>query len=234
MTVYTLLEKLRQVMPEKQVKGFSIEQLFHGKMPKLDYNPFGGLTDEELETVLNEQHDLSKIVEEIKQGKNLVVEFIGKKGRGKTTHLRRLAQLMPEAFYFNPDRQSIDEIEIDYPIILIDSFHKLPIVKRQNIMKKHRGVIVHTDHVSRFAEYFFCGKKWKKYLFKGLTVKVLNSVILERLGVVMQDENVKIGLDETQIKFLLDAFGDDFRGILNYLYGAYRDYDTLIFQRTKK
>ena len=231
MTVYTLFEKVRQMMPERQVKGFSLNQLFCEKMPVLDYNPFGGLTDEELKFVMSEQHDLSKMVEEIKASENFVIEFIGKKGRGKTTHLRRLAQLMPEAFYFNPDRHSTEEIDIDYPIILIDSFHKLPLLKRQDIMKKHRGVIVHTDHVSRFAEYFFCGKKWKKYLFKGLNASVLKSVILGRLRVVLQDEDKNILLDESQIELLLNTFGDDFRGILNYLYRSYRDYNTFISQK---
>jgi len=223
MTLLSLFENVRSYLPEKQVKGFSIDKLFCGQVHDLDYNPFGGLKDEELRVVLSERYDLSEIVKEVEAGENLIIEFIGKKGRGKTTHLRRLSQLLPESFYFNPDIQSVSEIKIDYPVILLDSFHKLSLFQRQSLMKQHQGVIIHTDHFSRFAEYFFCNKKWKTYLFKGLDINVLGAIVKQRIKVVNPNIDQYLLIDKEQIRLLLDAFGDDYRGILNFLYTAYRN-----------
>ena len=60
------------------------------------YNPFSGLEQHDVEYALVPQFDIPTIIKKINDAEALLVEFVGKQGRGKTTHLMHLQQYFPQ------------------------------------------------------------------------------------------------------------------------------------------
>ena len=73
--------------------------MIHKEIAKTSFhfNPFCGVLDEDLNKIIESRFDLNQLAERITMASKLAVEFIGKKGRGKTTHLRALYQITENA-----------------------------------------------------------------------------------------------------------------------------------------
>ena len=64
------------------------------------YNPFGGISDSELTQVII-PHSFTKEIHALIHTENkLIIELVGAKGRGKTSHLKLIHQQYPNAPIF--------------------------------------------------------------------------------------------------------------------------------------
>jgi len=118
---------------------------------KFKYNPFGGLTTEELTKVLVPQIDLRQLLKEVDEKRKVLIEFVGKKGRGKTSHLKMIHALSSSSELFLLRRTGVDFGQIyrtDGKILLIDSIHHLSFWQRQQLYKSKQKIIL-TTHTSR-------------------------------------------------------------------------------------
>ncbi len=129
--------------------------MFNKITPKksYDFNPFCGVLDEDLNQIIEPRFDLGQLAEKIKKTSNLAIEFFGKKGRGKTTHLRALYQITENASLHLLKAKSKANQILDTPsqIVFIDSSHYLSFTDRIRILK-HKKVVISTTHYPRIIE----------------------------------------------------------------------------------
>jgi len=186
---------------------------------KFRFNPFGGLSTDELDQVIDPNIHLVKIKQLLAQEKKLVVELVGKKGRGKSTHLKLLHRSVRDSTLFNLHQKQdvLDEIlKCDSSLIIIDSIHHLNLLERFKVYHLNKSIVFST-HFSRTFEFFFLKRVLMSYTMKGISTKDLNSMIIERVRLASSFEG-KVQLNNQIIDQLLDQYGDDYRGILKDLY----------------
>lgn len=190
-----------------------------------EYNPFSGVLDEDLEKILVPIFNVADISLEIKQADSLAVEFIGKQGRGKTTHLRYLHKRMSDYPIFLLNTNSVhisDIIDHESDVVFVDSIHHLSISERIQLFRSKR-VVVFTTHWSRKLSCMYVGKKHLPIHFKGISIDNLRYVLSKRL--LLASKN-KVGVDEVftekDLKTLIRKYGDNYRGIINHLYERYQ------------
>ncbi|MEO1411372.1 MAG: hypothetical protein AAFW73_15895 [Bacteroidota bacterium] len=196
--------------------GIAADSHFH-------FNPFGGLRDEELERVLVPHPRWSQLLDLVRAGQPLLIELCGAKGRGKTTHLKRLYQLFPQAALqclhtgFDPSflRAPLP------PLLLIDSIHHLSLPQRLQLYRQSHTLIL-TTHRSRLWEYRWAGKASHHFRFRSSDPRRLQSLLENRLRLARKSAEVPIALPTAAIEQLIHHFGDDYRGTLQYLYHQYQ------------
>ena len=198
--------------------------LVENQFPKLTYhfNPFGGLNTEELEQVFVPRSFSQTILKDL-QNDVKVIELVGAKGRGKTTHLRWLQQQCPTYPIFLLNHKSaFSAIAVSTaPIIFVDSVHHLSIRQRIQLYQS-KSKIVLTTHWRRFLEYKMAGVQYKSYSFKGIDVDSLTSIIRNRIALSTNTQKEQIHFDQTIIHRLIQEYGDNYRGILNHLYDQFQ------------
>ncbi|MEO1260714.1 MAG: hypothetical protein AAFZ15_18090 [Bacteroidota bacterium] len=188
------------------------------------HNPFGGLTDQELRRAIVPNDILSDIIKDVESKESYMVQLVGKKGRGKTLHLKILQQLFDEYPIYlldeNIDLKTIDRTESK--IFFIDSIQHIRFMKRIQLYRRAHK-IVFTTHHHRLHEFFLAGTKHKTYLMKGLDEQVLGNAIKKRIAIAadINDFN-QVEINQKLVRQLLRKYGDDFRSILNYLYDQFK------------
>jgi len=188
---------------------------------QFNYNPFGGLSDRELNGVLLPDYDLSTIADQLRTNRS-IIEFVGKKGRGKTSHLRMLSYLLPEAELLLLDRRSTAE-EINHSeasILLIDSIHHLSLVSRNKLFKQNRSLLFTTHHSKRL-ELFLAGQSSKSYYFKGIDAEKLQTILKNRIEQAIP-EGQSFTINTVYLNRLIKKHGDHYRGIINELYHQFQ------------
>lgn len=190
-----------------------------------EYNPFSGVLEEDLEKILVPVFDVADISYEIKHADSLAIEFIGKQGRGKTTHLRCLHKRMSNypIFLLNVNSARIsDIISHESDVVFVDSIHHLSISDRIQLFKSKR-VVVYTTHWSRKLTCAIASKKHYSIRFKGISVDDLRYVLDKRLQLASKNKvDVDDVFTEADLKTLIRKFGDNYRGIINHLYEQYQ------------
>jgi hypothetical protein len=192
---------------------------------KFEYNPFSGVLEEDLEKILVPVFDVADISHEIEHADSLAIEFIGKQGRGKTTHLRCLQKKMSNypIFLLNATTACIsDIITHESDVVFVDSIHHVSISDRIQLFRAKR-VVIYTTHWSRKFSCIYVGKKHFSIRFKGITIDTLRYVLGKRLQLASKN---KIDVDdlftEKELQSLIRKFGDNYRGIINHLYEQYQ------------
>ena len=186
------------------------------------FNPFGGMHDEELEEIFVPRIFTPEIIEKIQGEKTGIIELVGPKGRGKTTHLRYLHELFPSYPIFYPEQRS-DYAEISaHPseVLFLDSIHRLRLTQRIQLFRKKKLLIL-TTHWKRWGEYFIAGKSYVSYSFRGIDQQVLTKLLQKRIALATQEESDKIHLNPGYVQALIARHGDNYRGILNQLYDIF-------------
>jgi len=195
------------------------------------HNPFGGLTAEEIEAALVPRINIQKITAQILDEQPKVIELVGKKGRGKTTHLKYLHSLFPEYHLHLLTEKSSFQIQ-DLPfsrVIFIDSIHHLNFYKRLAFFKRFNTIVL-TTHLSRQLEYRLVRKLGIKYNFNGIEFSTLKSIILNRIAIASNSSVEEIKLNDDAIQKLLSIYKDDYRAIINYLYDQFQQHQRNHFQ----
>ncbi len=187
------------------------------------FNPFSGLKEEELAEVLVPHEQWEEIVALAQSGENLVIELQGAKGRGKTSHLRLLHQLFPQAPLFPlplPDTSSLFT-PTPASLILVDSIHHLSIKQRIKLYRQTQTLVL-TTHSTRRWEYQWAGKSFRCFKFRGIQAAKLKSILEKRLQLASYPRKEKINIELQVVQELIHYFGDDYRGIINHLYRQFQ------------
>lgn len=187
------------------------------------HNPFGGIDDEELLEIITPQYDVEEWVQLLNKPEPIIIQFVGKKGRGKTTHLRALYQILTDADIYLLECNTKNPIK-NKPkrSTFIDNSHLLSWNKRLQLWSNANTSYVITTHYSRSLEFYFCKRAFKTYYFKGITPEKLKIIIKKRVSQFSYLAYTEVKVNEIILQQLIVTFGDDIRGILNFLYDQYK------------
>ncbi len=189
-----------------------------------NYNPFGGLSDDESFRVIVPNRHVDQIIADIDNSAKQVIELVDKKGRGKTTHLKYIRSLIGTGDLFELSKRENFRNELlsgPRELLFIDSIHHLPLLDRLKLYKLVDKLVI-TTHISRAFEYSFSGVKYKGYRFGGVNKDQLQLVLQRRMELAMSN-TILPKISEKDIDKLLSIYGDDFRSILKFLYQKYSD-----------
>ena len=192
--------------------------------PTYKYNPFSGVLETDIEEILVPRFNIEDLISKINTSVSLAIEFLGKQGRGKTTHLVNLQKRMEEYPIFLLDASSSlsDITDTQSKLIFIDSIHHLSIVDRVKLLKR-KQIVVFTTHWSRKFECLLARKELYTIKFKGISVDLLLEVIEKRLQLASANETDDAErFSRDKVESLIMKFGDNYRGIINHLYEQYQ------------
>ena len=193
---------------------------------KFNYNPFAGVAREEVGDIIIPRFDIQPIVEKIKSTDSLLIELVGRQGRGKTTHLMYLQQQVTEfpIYYLKDKTDYYGEILNDASdVIFIDSIHHLHIFQRINVFKTKR-IVIFTTHYSRKHEYLLARKSYLTIRFRGINKDILKQLVLKRLQQASADE-INISINDAELEHLISKYNDNYRAIINSLYDKFQTYE---------
>lgn len=188
-----------------------------------NFNPFGGLSDQEVPNVIITQIDLDALTSFIRSKEAFIIELVGKKGRGKTLHLKYLNLVLEDTSIFHLDEHATleDIISNTADLILIDSIHHLNLMDRIKLFKRKKKIIL-TTHLSRSWEYTLANKAFKRFRFKGINSNLLKSILENRLRIASKNMEGDHPINPAKVEALIDTYKDDFRSILNHLYDEFQ------------
>ncbi len=186
----------------------------------LKYNPFSYLNDEELLQATIERVALKELKAEIDTKGFYFVEFYGKKGRGKSTHLQLLYyKYFRDAVFYKLHKVKHYNIAPTSKVLIIDSFQLLSLKNRIELLKNQKKLIVssHYSHGFLRSEKGFKTKVSFSKLY--LNITTLEHIINAKLQLACFDVNVGMPkLKKVYLEHLLDKYGNNLRGIQLELY----------------
>lgn len=188
------------------------------------YNPFSGVFHEDIQKAILPNFNIDTIVSKIESSNALSIEFIGKQGRGKTSHLLYLQQVLDKyPIFLLDDASKFTEImEHESEIVFVDSIHHLNFKKRIQLFK-HKKTVIYTTHWSRKFESMIAKKNHYSLSFKGINSETLTAILNRRLTLATKSELTNNDLFSIQDSSdLIKKFGDNYRGIMNHLYEKYQ------------
>lgn len=187
------------------------------------FNPFSGVLHEDIPKVILPNIDIESILFKIQNSDHLAIEFIGKQGRGKTSHLRYLQHILPEypLFLLNKTSSVSEVMESTSEVVFVDSIHHLSFSNRIQLFKQKK-VVIYTTHWRRNIECLLTKTDYYSLRFKGIQPKQLQHILNERLKLASKTEPSDILFSEKDAKVLINKFGDNYRGIINHLYEKYQ------------
>ncbi len=187
------------------------------------YNPFSGVLDDDIRHILVPRFDIEKMHDKIINSNSMALEFIGKKGRGKTTHLTFLQKLLPEAPLFLLNVQSsVDQILNHHSqTVFVDSIHHLSLADRIQLFKQKKKVI-YTTHWTRKLDCFIAKKEHFSIRFKGIDRNTLLKIINKRLEFATIESQRFTPFSMEQVDPLIKTYGDNYRGIMNHLFETHQ------------
>ena len=120
----------------------------------------------------------------------------------------------------------------DASLIFIDSIHHFSLKKRLQFYRQQKAIIL-TAHHSKKIEYWLAGKTSQTIYFSGIDEDKLAQILNNRIYLALQQDSPKnFQLNVSYIQKLIAYFGDDYRGILNFLYDEFRknnDYEQSLY-----
>jgi len=187
------------------------------------FNPFSGILDEDLEEILVPKINFEEVLGHLEASTPYMIQFVGKHGRGKSTHLRYVQQLVPDIpFYTLHAHEPTDPVMLEpSEILFIDSIHHLHLRQRLQLFRK-KHLVIFTTHYSKWWECQLAGKELISYRFRGLSQQALEEIVQKRLDLASESSQPHISLDTDYLKKLHRKFGDNLRGILNHLYHEFQ------------
>ena len=106
----------------------------------LRVNPFGEWSPDELRELV--VTDVEGFVAKLKEDKKYAVQFLGEKGRGKTTHLLAILRHFPDSPYVHlPEDGPLPAIP-EGNFLFIDEIQRLPRRKRRRLFRTARKLVI--------------------------------------------------------------------------------------------
>ncbi|MCH2034503.1 MAG: hypothetical protein MK202_13415 [Tenacibaculum sp.] len=187
------------------------------------FNPFSGVLNEDISKVIIPQFNINQIISKVETSDSLAIEFIGKKGRGKTSHLKLLKQYFPQyPIYLLNNGSSIESLMNDSSdVVFVDSIHHLSFLNRITLFKSKK-VVVYTTHWSRKIDCYLAQTFHHKIKFKGINTHFLKDILNTRLELASASNSIINQFTENDTKILIKKYGDNYREIINHLYEKYQ------------
>lgn len=193
--------------------------------PNFKYNPFSGVLAEDLNAILVPRFNIETLVSKINQSKSpITIEFLGKKGRGKTTHLMHLQQQFKDCpiVFLTANSSASEVLQNPSNTLFVDSIHHLKLRERIQLFQQEKNII-YTTHYTRKWECLIAKKELNSFQFNGIDAKTLQDVLNKRLLLATTKEleaenlfSIKDSID------LIKKFKDNYRAIINHLYNIYQ------------
>lgn len=189
-----------------------------------NFNPFAGVLDHEINHTIVPKFTVAEIVSDIANNQSIAIEFLGKKGRGKTTHLVWLQQQLSQYPIFQLEKTTklSEIIQHASDIVFIDGIHHFNFADRIKLFKLKR-VVIYTTHFTRKLACVLSRKRLKTIRFKGIDTDILREIIDNRLSLAQKDPQLhRVHFSESELQKLIKTYGDNYRGIINKLYEKYQ------------
>lgn len=193
----------------------------------LQHNPFAGVDHEEVGQILVPRFDTEDILNKIRSRNELLIELIGKQGRGKTTHLTFLHQQLEKTpiFYLHAGANDYQKILADKSeVVFIDSIHHLNIYQRLQVFRAKK-IVIFTTHFTRKYEGLAVRKPTKQIRFEGIDKTLLRALVTKRLQLTSSKSGKELIVSDFELEQLIAQYGDNYRGIVNHLYDKFQDYE---------
>lgn len=182
-------------------------------------NPFGDPTPQqrgELAVV----DDLDELAAHLSKAR-AAVQFIGDKGRGKSTHLLALRARFPEAAYvrIGPGERPVIP---DTDPLLVDELQNLPRRLRAALFRRGCSLAIGT-HVDLRAELRRAGRGVVTiHPRRRISVALLRRIFERRIEWARRGPGRVPGLTHATLDDLHQRFGDDVRAMEQYLYDVFQ------------
>jgi hypothetical protein len=183
----------------------------------LRINPFGEIArSQRWKLAVVELGDVPEQLEEPR----VAVQFVGKHGRGKTTHLLALYEHFKGAPYtklFPGDKPTFSRADLQF----VDSIDLLSIQRRRAVYRTSKS-IAFTTHCDLTRELQSAGYKIVTRKIGGADANLVRQVVDSRIEHARRHEGPVPVLPDSQITKLVERYGDDIRGIEWHLYEIFQ------------
>lgn len=182
----------------------------------LRHNPFGELTESErvhLAVVCID--DVVALLRNSRQ----VVQYVGEKGHGKTTHLLKIQATFPQCGYVHIPEGERRPVPAGEPV-LIDEAQRLTWRQRKQLFREDRALVLGT-HQNFEAELKKAGRQVTTITACNQTsLNRLQQIVIDRIEFARRASGPVPTVHRRTLKRLLQSQGGDIRSMLQILYDA--------------
>jgi hypothetical protein len=184
-------------------------------------NPFGELEPEERAELAVVTIDTVRIVAQLSQP-GFAIQFLGRRGSGKSTHVLALRRHFPGAPYIHI-AQGARVLDIPpVPVHFIDEMQRVPWPRRWRILRRRASFVI-SSHRDHSWEFRWAGLRFETVRLGGLTVERLQAIVDRRIEWVRRRADLPVPtVSPTALAALIARYGDDVRAIECHLYEAYQ------------
>ncbi|MFD0962647.1 hypothetical protein [Pseudofulvibacter geojedonensis] len=201
-----------------------MKNLIKNEQIKFNFNPFGGLDDDENNFVLQPEIDFKEVEELLKDNSAITIELVGRKGRGKTSHLRALSNYIKDCEFIQlSTTNKAFSTNTKKSIYIIDSIHHLKLTNRLSLWRQKNNSFIISTHISKKLEFISTGRKFKSYKIGQNSKEDLKLLIQKRIALASNINNFHdIDLNNTFLENLSAKHKSDKRAILTNLYSSFK------------
>lgn len=185
----------------------------------LRFNPFGEIPLEHRAKLAIA--DLDVIAERL-DDRSVAIQFMGDKGRGKTTHLLALRQRFPHAAYVHIPEGESPPVPVGNPL-MIDEVQRLSRWKRFRVFRPDVPLVLGT-HDDFAAELKRAGRQVTTIeVGSQLDASKLQQIVERRIEFARRAKGPVPRLASTAIHRLLSELGNDIRAVEGRLYDVFQE-----------
>ena len=151
-----------------------------------------------------------------------VLQLLGDKGRGKTTHLLALRAARPAPYVHLPEDEPLPAVPVDLPLLYLDESQRLPWRLRRKLFRGPGRLVLgtHEDHTRALRR---AGRPVTTVeAGAGLDLARLEQIVGKRIEAARRDAGPLPWVSEEGLRWLLARFGDDLRGMEHHLYRCFQ------------
>lgn len=199
----------------EQILGMSGIQLPYRHL-NLRHNPFGELTESErVDLAVVCVDDVVALLRNPKQ----VVQYVGEKGHGKTTHLLKIRDAFPDCGYVHIPEGERRSVPLGNPV-LVDEAQRLTRWQRRRLFREDRALVLGT-HQDFQPQLQKAGRQITTIAACGQTsLNRMRQIVIDRIEFARRDSGPVPTVPDETLKRLLQSEGGDIRTMLQILYDS--------------
>lgn len=188
-------------------------------------NPFGGLLDREIEQFIVPKFTIDEIESAFFHSNYDIIELKGKKGRGKTMHLKWLNSKLQNAHYLRITAETTltQVLNIPRPILLLDEIQHLSWKDKIHLFRSNKKVIYSCHHCLLWTKLIPNTKK-KQISFHASSPSEIQCIIEKRIfsinPSIQQRKKKSSAFDYNKLHA---KYKDDYRSLIQSFYKEYEN-----------